>query len=181
VQVTRRGQYPSGEGGGPEGGGGASGEGGGSMAASGRHLRVKVADGVKTIALTAGQELELGLAEPIGGDDPVSRIMDRNPELFLARGYDDGRPPSAFASDPRVLMRDPPFEVHDTGSSQDGESITPDQLAEIERLTQVNDTMIGGKPIRPYGVNISYRPKSLRARNAAERRENTRPSNPITS
>jgi hypothetical protein len=53
--------------------------------------------------MTASQVLQLS--------GPVAGIADRNPELFLARGFDDGRPPSAFETDPKVLRSKPPFKV----------------------------------------------------------------------
>ena len=145
VQVVRRGQYATGEGGGPEGGAGPSGGDGAAMTA--RRVAVRTAHGYQTLALTGDQADELGMT---GGDtrSKVDRIAARNPELLeLASGIG----PMEFGDLP---------EVHDTGSSRDPSEQDTRSTEEIARLLAEAAGMFAEKP---HGSVNTYQPTPYRS------------------
>jgi hypothetical protein len=168
VKVARRGQHVASRGssegvapfpGAGEGGEGPSGAGpGGELAATvAKRLMVRTADGIKTIALTDGQAAEvLGMTgETLS---PVDRIIRRHPELFLAN--DDARnynlAVSAFEQAPEVLLKPPPFEVHEVPHVED--ATDPDggrTSAVVARLQREHPEYFS--PSQAYGANVTHR------------------------
>lgn len=145
--------------GGPSGGGGVSAS----------HALMRRADGsLATIELTAGQEDQLGLA---AGYDP-GPVGDY---LTLAQAQFGTAPPDGGVNSGDSVRNYGGFDIHDVGSTSDGESIT-DVEAEISRYLAQARSQAGRYQAsalsreKPYGASVSYGPRSPAARRAAEER-----------
>ena len=157
-------------GGGYAGGGGVDASGGGTSSGAGmgmaaRRLRVKVGDDMKTIKLTGDQLDELGLTEA-DAISKVDRIIARHSDeamfVGLAAGGDRRDWASAWGTQgipesykPRVRPGGDVLKVYDTGSAGDGEPVTKADLDEIERLSGINESLLGRE--NPHGSSYSTR------------------------
>lgn len=130
VQVKRRGQYPVGEGSGADGGAGAS---GGEMAASAGYMK---------------------LAQAAEDGDPAAIALAGNRDTA---NYNPAVGP--FGGDVSVLMREPPFKVHEVDRDDtEQDTRTTDEVA---RLLALADNVMGRE--KPHGSGSHHPAQDHRA------------------